>query len=115
MIHITRHSVISTIFLCVTFICAMHSGDVSAQIKEPDPNQSIEDAFNFIVGVGAFNALRYLVVGLFASLILVFSAWATFGLFEAHFVEKQISFKSAFLLFVRLLAMLTISITLISL
>lgn len=87
-----------------------------AEIREPNPSDSIENAFNFIVGQSsAFERARYLFTGLTAVSILTFTAWAIYGIFEAHFVEKQITFKAFIILFIKQMAMTTILIILINL
>lgn len=86
-----------------------------AEIREPNPSDPIENAFNFIVGPSAFERASYLFRGLTSVSILTFTAWAIYGIFEAHFVEKQIAFKTFIILFVKQMAMTTILIILINL
>lgn len=104
------------IFAAVMIVLMLLLPSISvAEVLEPNPTLTVKQAYDSILDGGAFNKTRALILGFVTGSFLIFSAWATYGLFEAHFVEKQISLKAAVFLFVRLLAMLTILITLISL
>lgn len=92
------------------------SFSASATVYEPNPALSVEAAFNTILGSNsAYQNVSYLFRGTCAAAMLLFAAWATFGIFEAHFVDKQISMKAAVWLFIRLLIMTSITMILINL
>lgn len=97
-------------------LAGLISFNVSAAVYEPNPNISVETAFNTILNSNsAYQNVSYLFRGTCAAAMLIFAAWATFGIFEAHFIDKQISMKAAVWLFIRLLTMTSITMILINL
>lgn len=100
-------------YLIFTVLLAM-SIPASAEVLEPN-TMGIAEAFDAVVGNGAYSNVGFIAKGLTAAISLAFSGWATFGLFQAHFVEDQIPFYSWLWLQARVLIMQSIIIILVNL
>lgn len=96
-----------SIFYFITFA-------VQAEVFAPDPTKSNQVLWDTILGYGSFSEWQTVLRGVPLSGVFLFAGWVTVGLYQCIFVKATVDMVDGFLYFFRLLLLLIISVSFIT-